>query len=442
VLDPQFLVPATAAILSPAGRVARMLRFEAALAEAQAETGLIPERAARAIAAAAAEGIDTAAVLEAAGAAGNPAIPLVKALGAKLPPEAAPFLHYAATSQDVIDSAVMLQLADCWAAMRIDLDALAAALVDLVQGHRRTVMAGRTLGQQAMPITFGHKAAMWLDAVLRARTRLRTMPAECLMVQYGGAVGTQAGLDPRAEAIVAALARRLGLGVPSVPWHGARDRLVDAASRFALLIGTLGKIAADIALLMQTEIGEAQEAEAGGSSAMPHKRNPVRPLIALAASKAAPGLMATLYGAMAQEHERGLGGWHAEWTALPALVGMAHGALAGMAKTARSLRVDPDAMARNLAATRGLLSAEALAQALAPALGKLAAHAHVEALCRRAVTESRDLKSLAAADPLAAKHLAPAALEAAFDPAQRLGRSEAMIDRVLAEAKRTRDHDG
>ena len=367
-----------------------MLDFEAALARAQARLGVIPAAAAPAIAARAeAELFDVAAIGRAAARAGNPAIPLVRrltALVAEHDEPAARFVHWGATSQDAMDTGLVLQLRAFLGPLEADLGRLAAGLARLAEEHRDTAMVGRTWLQQALPTTFGLKAAGWLDAVGRHRQRLAELRPRLLVVQLGGAAGTLASLGGRGLEVADALAGELGLAAPALPWHGARDRVAELAAWLGLLVGTLGKVARDWSLMTQTEVGEVLEPAGegrGGSSTMPHKRNPVAAAAVLAAAVRAPGLVATMLSAMVQEHERGLGGWHAEWETLPELAVLAAGALRQAAETVEGLEVDRGRMRANLGLTRGLIMAEAVQMALGgearPAAGARAGRAGLQA---------------------------------------------------------------
>src|SRR5882724_9585403 len=317
-----------------------MLDFEAALARAEAATGVIPASAADTIAKSCrAESFDLAALAEAATRSGNLAIPLVKALTAdvaKADADAARYVHWGATSQDVIDTASMLGLRAAIDALLSDIDRAVAGFAKLATQHRNTAVVARTWLQHALPMPFGLKLAEYAAALHRSRARLRRLPNEGLALQFGGAAGTLAAIGDKAMVVAEKLAQELKLPLPEAPWHTHRDRIAEAASVFAILTGTCGKIARDVSLMMQTDVGEAFEPAGegrGGSSTMPHKRNPVAAASILAAAARAPGLVATLMGALVQEHERGLGGWHAEWVALPELMIATAGALTLSADT-------------------------------------------------------------------------------------------------------------
>jgi 3-carboxy-cis,cis-muconate cycloisomerase len=439
LLGPLFGSEAMAEILGDVARLQGMLDFEAGLARAQGRLGVIPAAVVPGIAAKAeARLFDLDQLARATRLAGNPAIPMVAqltALVAAADPAAARYVHWGATSQDAMDTGLVLLLRRVLDRMEADLARLADALAHLARAHRTTPMVGRTWLQHALPITFGLKVAGWLETVLRHRARLAELKPRLLVVQLGGAAGTRASLTGRGREVALALGEELGLGVPDLPWHGARDRVVELGAWLGLVTGSLGKMARDWSLLMQTEIGEAFEPAApgrGGSSTMPHKRNPVAAAAVLAAATRAPGLVATLLAAMAQEHERGLGGWHAEWETLPELATLAAGALAWTVETVEGLEVNAPRMRANLEATRGLILAEAVQMALAPSMGRLAAHDLVERACRQAVAEGRHLKDVLAGEAEVAAHLPGDDLERLFDPLSYTGEAAMLVDAVLA----------
>jgi 3-carboxy-cis,cis-muconate cycloisomerase len=430
-----YSTPALAAICAAEGHVAQLLAFEAALARAQARAGLIPAAAAEAIAAACrVERYDVAALYREAARAGTPAIPLVQALAAQVAEPGRAFVHWGATSQDAIDTALMLQLRQALSLIEGDLLRLAAACARLAEAHRATLMPARTLLQQALPMPFGLKAARWLALATRQARALRAQRGQ-LAVQLGGAAGTLAALGAAGLAVAELLADELGLLAPELPWHAERDRTATLAAALGVAAGSTAKIAHDLVLLAQSEVGEAREGAApgkGGSSAMPQKRNPVDAVLAQAAARLAQGQAAVVLGALAQEHERAAGGWQAEWQALPELALYAGGAVARTADAVAGLEIDAARMRANLDAGGGLLMAEALTTALAPQLGRPAAQGLVQALCARAVAEGASLHAVALADPRVAAALAPDAIRAALDPAGYLGSSDALIDRALA----------
>jgi 3-carboxy-cis,cis-muconate cycloisomerase len=426
-------------------RVQAMLDVEAALAEALAEAGVIPAPCVASIRAAArADRYDLAALTAEAADAGNLLIPLVRHLTrhvAASDPAAAAHVHWGATSQDVIDTGLVLQLRDAVSDILTALDAAADAAADLAARHVATPIAGRTWLQQATPTTFGAKAATWLDGLARARQRLGLALDDALTVQFGGASGTLSTLGPAGPAVADALARRLDLRVPDLPWHTERSRLVDVACALGLACGTLGKVAGDVILLAQTEVGEAREAPGpgrGGSSAMPHKQNPIASVVAAAAAVQAPGLVATMLAAMPQEHERAAGAWQAEWDTLPALVTLAARSAHAMAGALTTLVVDDARMRANLDLAGGIARAEGLVAALSPTLGRPQALAVVEAACRQAQSSGRTLADVAADTAEVRASLDPAGIAAALDPLAAAGSSRVFVDRVLARWPRRR----
>ncbi|WP_017908149.1 3-carboxy-cis,cis-muconate cycloisomerase [Xanthomonas sp. SHU 199] len=439
LLRPLFGDPAVDALFDDRARLQAMLDVEAALARAQARCGVIPADAAAPIAAACdAARYDLPALAAATALAGNPAIPLVKALTAQVAAadeDAARWVHWGATSQDIIDSGAVLQLRAALDRVETQLDALCTALAALAQRERDTGLPGRTLLQQAVPVTFGLKAAGWLDALQRSRRRLQALREDALVLQFGGAAGTLAALQSQGLAVAEALAEELRLPLPALPWHAARDRIGEIGAAFALLAGSLGKIGRDVALLMQSEVAEAFEPAAagkGGSSAMPHKRNPVGCVVAIAAATRAPGLLATLFAALPQEHERAVGGWHAEWETLPELVRLSAGSLAQVRVLVEGLELDRARMAAHLDSHGGLLYAEAVAVTLAAHLGKAAAHALVETAVRRALATQQHLRVVLAEEPQVTAVLAPAQLDALFASDSWRGMAAVWIERVLA----------
>jgi 3-carboxy-cis,cis-muconate cycloisomerase len=416
-----------------------MLDFEAALARAEAQAGVIPASAASMIeSACAVHRFDPAALARDAANAGNLVIPLIRQLTALVreqDAEAARFVHWGATSQDAIDTGLVLQLRAALDVIEGELDRLGDALAALASEHRATPITGRTWMQHAVPTTFGLKAAGWLDAMLRHRERFDELRRRAFVLQLGGAVGTLAALGPKGGEVAAALAADLRLPLPDIAWHSHRDRLAEVATTFGLLAGSLGKIARDVALHSQTEVAELSEPVAegrGGSSTMPHKQNPVSAAVVLAAAARAPGLVATMLGAMIQEDERGLGGWHAEWETLPELVSLTAGALHHLTETMAGLRVDPARMAANLEATGGLVFAEAVQMAVAEKTGRAAAQRLLEAACRRAQAERRHLREVLADDPTVGRHVSPEELERLLDPGRYIAPADALVERVLA----------
>jgi 3-carboxy-cis,cis-muconate cycloisomerase len=417
--------PDMIAVFDDAALVQHMLDFESALAAAQAAHGVIPAAAARAIAGACdVRRHDVAALLADGRRSGTLAVPLVAALArhvAERDPEAAAWTHWGSTSQDVHDSAMALATRGAVRLLDDAVDALCARLLALGDAHRDTPVLARTLLQPAQVTTFGLKVAGWLAPLLRARARLRDAAAGALQLQLGGAVGTLAMLGDRGPAVVAHAAAALGLRAPVRAWHTQRDEWVRLGLEVALLTGSLGKLASDLALMAQGEVGELAEPSGGGrgaSSAMPHKRNPVASMTALAAATRAPQRAATLLAAMGQQHERGLGNWQAELAEWPALFISAHGALRALDEAFAGLQVNVDRMRANIDALHGLVHAEAAAAWLAQAVGRPRAHALVQVLSRRAPAEQRDLGMLLrdaiAVDP-DLRACAPARLASLFD---------------------------
>ena len=428
-----------AAQFALAQQVQRMLDVELALAEAEAAIGIIPPDCVEPIRTAAhAELYDHARLAAEVARTGNPTIPVVQHLTrrvAETAPDAAHYVHWGATSQDILDTALVLQLRDTVSRVLGDTHRAAVAAAELARRHARTPQAGRTWLQQATPVTFGLKAAGWGDALERVRRQSQTALDEAAVLQFGGATGTLASLGSHGAAVAKELAERLGLGTTDIPWHAHRDRLAQLMCTLGVLTGVAGKIARDVALLAQTEINEVWEqptAGRGGSSTMPHKRNPVGASVTLAAAQRMPGLVATVLGCMAHEHERGLGSWQAEWDALPNVVVVSGTAIRAIADTLEGLEVDPASMRRNLEATNGLILAEAIAMALAPAMGKADAHQRVEAACHRAVAEGHALSAVLAEDPAISTHLNQNDIERLLAPEQYLGAAQTFIDQVLS----------
>lgn len=371
--------------------VGAMLRFEIALARAEARCGVIPEQAARAIGDAAGppDAYDTAAIAREARASGTPAIPFVSMLTARVAsadPASARFVHYGATSQDVVDTATILTLARARAALDANHVRLTSGLRALSDRHATTVMLGRTLLQPGPPVTFGLKAAGWFDAISRSGGRLSDAFDAALILQFGGAVGTLAALGPRGPAVAAALAGELGLALPAAPWHAHRDRLGAVIAACGLYVATFGKLARDVSLLMQDEVGEVSE-RGGGSSTMPHKRNPSGCAIVLAAATRVPALVAAFLSGMVQEHERAVGGWHAEWPTMAATVQSTGAALSASVELIDHLQVFPDRMRANIERTNGVVFAERVTLGLSPSLGRdVAARLVADALERSRAT--------------------------------------------------------
>jgi 3-carboxy-cis,cis-muconate cycloisomerase len=425
-----------------------MLDTEAALARALERAGLAEAGAGAAVTAAArADKFDAAEIGRQAALTGNPVPALVRALSDSLPAGAREAVHCGATSQDIIDTAVMLLARRALEVIDADLAVAADGAAALARAHSETVMAGRTLLQQAVPVTFGLVAAGWLTALEEARRQLSAVRTARLAIQFGGAAGTLASLGTAGPAVSGLLAQELDLREPVLPWHTDRQRILQLAASLAGVCAALGKIARDVTLLAQTEVAEVAEGsddpQQGGSSAMPHKRNPVISVVILGCTRRAPGLLATLAAAAEQEHQRAAGAWHAEWEPLADLLRLAGSAAGWSVPLLTGLCVDADRMRANLDAAGGLPLAEHVAAGLTPALGRIAAHDLVAAASARAARQGVSLPEALVADPGAADALHAAGigradLEAAVDPASYLGVSAEFIRRALA-AHRDRD---
>ena len=439
LLAPMLSSAAMRAVCDDTATLQNMLDFEAALARAEAATGVIPKSAVGPIGAACtADAFDLADLAEAATRSGNLAIPMVKTLTgnvAKADAEAARYVHWGATSQDVIDTAAMLTLRAGIAALLADIERAIAGFAKLARAHRNAAMVARTWLQHALPMPFGLKLAEYAAALHRSKLRLQRLHSETLALQFGGAAGTLAALGDKGLAVSEALARELKLPLPEAPWHTHRDRFAEAASVLAILSGSCGKIARDVSLMMQTDVGEAFEpagAGRGGSSTMPHKRNPVAAASALGAATMAPNLAATIFAAQVQDHERSAGPWHAEWPTLPALLLVTSGALAATVDIAEGLEVDVARMRANLDTTHGLIMAEAVTFALAETIGKSDAHHLVEAASKRAVAEKKHLRDVLTSDSKVTARLPATKIAELFEPMAYQGASQALIDRLLA----------
>ncbi|MCC6075237.1 3-carboxy-cis,cis-muconate cycloisomerase [Pseudomonas sp. MAHUQ-58] len=444
LFDAYFTSAPMRAVFCDQGRLQGMLDFEVALARAEATVGLIPAAAVAPIAGACrAELYDIPALATAIASAGNSAIPLVKALGrqiAAVDAEAERYVHLGATSQDAMDSGLVLQLRAAIALFETELAQLADDLAAQAERHAATPLAGRTWLQHATPVTLGMKLAGLLGALTRQRQRLAELKPRLLVLQFGGAAGTLAALGEHALPVSEALARELDLTLPEQPWHTQRDRLVEFAGWLGLLAGTLGKLGRDLSLLMQTDVGEAFEPSApgkGGSSTMPHKRNPVGAAVLIGAATRAPGLVATMLSAMPQEHERSLGLWHAEWETLPELCCLLSGALQQARLLLPGLEVDAARMRENLDLTRGLVLAEAVSIALAQRIGRERAHHLVEQCCRQAVNDGRHLRAVLGGNAEVAAELSAAELDRLLDPSHYLGLAQSWVARAVAEHRAT-----
>ena len=408
-----------------------MLDFEAALAHAVAP----PEAAAAIAEACRADGLDLAEIGRSAADKGTPVPGLLRALRARLSEEAAAHLHRGATSQDVIDTAAMLVARRALAPLLEDLEVAADACAALAERFRHVPLAGRTLLQQALPVTFGLKAAGWLSGLDEARAELAAVRDGGLTLQLGGAVGTLASLGDDGLEAAAEVARRLELALPALPWHTVRTRPARLACALGAAAGAMGKVARDVALLAQTEVGEAAEPAAagrGGSSTLPHKRNPVGAVAVAACTERVPGLVATMLAAMAQEHERAVGSWQAEWETLSDLLRLTGSAAAALRQLLEGLEPDPERMRENLDAGGGLVMTESVLTALTPGLGRARAQQLVEAAAARAIDERRPVRELLLELPEVSAGLGEDGLDAALAPEGYLGVAGELIDRALA----------
>jgi 3-carboxy-cis,cis-muconate cycloisomerase len=412
----------------------RMLDVEAALARVQGRLGIIPADAAKAIEAAAnVENLDVENLAASARNVGYPVVGLVAGLS-KAAGEAGAWTHWGATTQDIMDTATVLQVRDGLDLIETELLDILTALTGQADKHRATVMAGRTHLQQALPITFGLKCAVWAMPFLSHLERLKQLRARVEQVEFAGAAGTLASLGDQGVPVMEALAAELRLHAPLAPWHVCRDALAETVSFLGLVSGTLAKIATDIILLAQTEVGEVAEpyvAGRGASSTMPQKRNPIASEYILAASRMVQGLVPVMLGAMAQDHERATGPWQAEALVLPQAFVLTHGALLHTKAIAQGMVVDAARMRANLDITHGLIVSEAVMMGLAPVIGRGEAHHVVKHACDIALTEKVSLADALERDPVVAARLDRAAIERLIDPANYLGSTQGFIDRVL-----------
>jgi 3-carboxy-cis,cis-muconate cycloisomerase len=429
-----FAAPAMRAAFSDEAAVRRWVEVEVALAAAEARVGVIPREAAEAIRRGARpDAIDLARLKAETDLVGYPIVGVVHQL-AKQAGEAGRYVHWGATTQDIMDTAAVLQVREALALVEADLAAIDAALAGLADRHRRTVMAGRTHLQHALPVTFGYKAAVWLAAARRHRRRLAELRPRVLVGQFAGAAGTLASLGDKGLAVHDALMDELGLGRPSAPWHVARDGLAETVSFLGLVTGSLAKIATDVMLLMQTEVAEAFEPfmqGRGSSSTMPQKRNPISCELIVAAARIVRGSVGLMLDAMLADHERATGPWHLEWVAVPEAFLAASGALGQARFMLEGLIVDAGRMRRNLDLTGGLIVAEAVMMALARHTGRGVAHDLVYGACRSALDRGATLLAELERVPEVTRHLDGKRLAELTDPVNYLGCIAAMIDRAL-----------
>ena len=425
--------PAVAAAFSDEQSVESMLRVEAALARVLGGHGLIPEPAAAQIAQAASQvKVDLDRLQAETERAGFPVAELVRQLRTQAGEEAGEFVHWGATTQDILDTARVLQIRDSLQPVELALETLIARLAKLAERHRSQLMVGRTHTQQALPITFGYKVATWLAPLLRHRRRLAELKPRLLVLQFGGAVGTLAAYGEHGPVLYEAMAKELGLGLAVAPWHSQRDGYAEFAGWLSLLTGSLAKLAQDVLLMSQTEIGEVREAadrSRGGSSAMPQKANPVASEQMLAAARANAALLSSMHHAMVQEHERGTHGQQLEWLSLPQMLTLAASALNKAVFVAENLEVDGRRMLANLQDSQGTILAERFRNALAAEMGRQEAEALVKEACQIALTEHRALGAV-----LRERTAVSLDWENLSDPNQYLGSVHWFVDRILQQA--------
>jgi 3-carboxy-cis,cis-muconate cycloisomerase len=426
-------------VFSDENRIRKYLAFEAALATVQGRLGIIPADAAEEIAAnCTLERIDMNKLSAQTERAGSPVLGLVQQLAAACKGGLGEYCHWGATTQDVTDTATILQVREALDLIRADLGAISSSLADLARRHRDTPMVGRSYLQHAVPITFGFKVAEVLSAIERHRQRLAELSPRVLVGEFAGAVGTLASLPAGGLDTQAALMETLGLGQPDIAWHSHRDRIAEIGCFLGLVTGTLAKLATDVKLMMQTEIGEVSEAAApgrGSSSTMPQKRNPVACVYILACASVVRQHVAALLEAMTSDHERSAGAWQIEWVSLPDAFLLASGALTHARSLAAGLEVDPERMRANLDITHGLIVSEAVMMGLAPHLGRGHAHHLVQVLCVKAIEQHRPLLDILAETPEITRHVNGEALRELCDPSRYLGLSGEMVDRVLASLR-------
>lgn len=426
------------AVFDERAGLARMLEVEAALARVQASLGIIPQDAADAIGRAARlENLSIEEIAASTRVVGYPVVGLTKALAKAAGAEAGRYVHWGATTQDILDTALVLQVRDGLDLLEKGIRRLVRALVAKAVLHRGDVMAGRTHLQHALPVTFGYKCAVWANPLIDDLERIAMLRPRVLKAQFGGAVGTLASLGQQSRVVTEGLAAAFGLLVPTAPWHVARDSLAEVMSVLAIHGGNLAKFATDVMLLMQTEVAEVFEPHQpgrGSSSTMPQKRNPIASEYVLAAVRGVQSLAPMVASAMAQDQERATGPWQAEQLALPQVFLLTAGAVDHAVAIAEGMTVDTARMRRNLDATGGLIMAEAVMMGLAPAIGRQAAHDVLEHACARAIEQKRSLGEVLAEEPDLKGRIDPMALARMTDPAAYLGECGAVVDRVATRA--------
>jgi 3-carboxy-cis,cis-muconate cycloisomerase len=427
-------------VFSDENRVQCYLDIEAALARVEARLGIIPAAAADEIARhCRAQDIDMALLKRQTERIGYPVLPVVQQLVALCRDGLGEWCHWGATTQDITDTATVLQIRAALVLVEDDLVAIADALAELARRYRDTPMAGRSNLQQAVPITFGYKMAVLLAGIERHRARLKELRPRVLVGEFGGAAGNLSSLGTRGLEVQEALMAELGLGQPEIAWHTMRDRIAEAGCFLGLVTGTLGKIATDVKLMMQTEVEEVYEPFAegrGSSSTMPQKRNPISSNYITACVALVRQHVAALLDAMVEDHERSTGPWEIEWVAVPEIFLLSAGALAQARTLVAGLEVDEKRMRANLDLTRGLIVSEAVMMGLGPHLGRQRAHDLVYDICRQVIATGRPFLDLLAAHAEISPHLDRAALAKLVDPANYLGLAGVMVDRVLALRRR------
>jgi len=427
------------ALWDEAATLQRYLDVEAALARVQARLGMVPERAAAEITAKARiELMDQEAIAAETKIVGYPILALVRGISAACDDGLGEWSHWGATTQDIMDTGVALQIRDALELIDTELATLAETLAALAEKHRRDPMAGRTHLQHALPVTFGLKAAIWLAPMLRMRERLAELRPRVAVGEFAGASGTLASLGEQGMAVSDALMDELGLGRPLAPWHVARDGIAETVCFLALVTGALSKIATDIMLMMTTEVGEAFEPFVqgrGASSTMPQKRNPISCELIRGTARLTRQHAAAALDAMESDFERATGPWHVEWAVVPEAFVLTAGALSQANFMLAGLEVDVDRMRRNLDMSQGLIMAEAVMMGLAPEMGRTVAHDVVYDACRAAIKDGTHLRDALLADPAIREKLSPEAVDRLLDPVNYLGGADEMIDRVLAAAR-------
>ena len=437
IFGPLFGDEAINGLFSDQAYVRALVDVEIALARAEAHVGVIPATAAEQIAAATGDEIDVAALAKGTLRSGFPIIALVQELRKQVSADAAPYIHWGATTQDIMDTASVLQLRGAIQIFGKRIGEIAGHLAALAEKHRSTVLAGRTHSQQALPITFGLKAAGWLAPLVRHVERLAEIQSRLLVVQFGGAAGTLAALGGNGLAVMQALANELNLGTPAMPWHTQRDSIVEFGGWLSMVSGSLAKMAQDVILMAQTEVaevGESAEEGRGGSSTMPQKSNPITSELIVAAARMNASLLSALHNAQIQEHERGTHGWQVEWLTLPQMVMLTGGALRHAAYLAKNLQVDATAMLSNITRANDVILAEAAVFALANAMPRAQAEELVKKACAVAVSENKSLIDIV--KQLAGDSAPSVDWQALAKPHNYLGETDNIIDRVLKDATR------